>query len=102
LNLRRFDELQERIVKGEVLSFEEMSERYLPTQTCGASSLDITQIATAAASVGAFVWNDISSKDSAIIMTLPPGAYTAEVSGQSCDSGIALVEVYDETTDNVP
>jgi hypothetical protein len=28
-------------------------------------------------------------------VTLPPGAYTAQVSGVSGDSGVALVEVYD-------
>jgi hypothetical protein len=28
-------------------------------------------------------------------VTLPPGAYTAEVSGASGDSGMALVEVYE-------
>jgi len=34
------------------------------------------------------------SLDSALLMTLVPGAYTAEVSGSSGDSGIALVEIY--------
>jgi hypothetical protein len=28
-------------------------------------------------------------------MTLPPGAYTAEVAGSSGDTGVALVEVYE-------
>jgi glucose/arabinose dehydrogenase len=54
-----------------------------------------TQIAAAAASVGAFPWTNTSSKDSAVLVTLPPGAYTAEVSGATGDSGVALVEVYD-------
>jgi hypothetical protein len=29
------------------------------------------------------------------LLTLPPGAYTATVSGASGDAGVALVEVYD-------
>jgi plastocyanin len=53
------------------------------------------EIAAAAASVGAFPWGTSATADSAILVTLPPGAYTAEVSGASGDTGIALVEVYD-------
>jgi hypothetical protein len=51
-------------------------------------------ISAVAASVGAFGWNT-SSTDSAILATLPPGAYTAQVSGASGDTGVALVEVYE-------
>jgi hypothetical protein len=36
-----------------------------------------------------------ATPDSAILVTLAPGSYTAQVSGVSGDSGIALVEVYD-------
>ena len=53
------------------------------------------QITSAAASVGAFSWGGTSTPDSAILMTLPPGPYTANVSGASGDTGIALVEVYE-------
>jgi sugar lactone lactonase YvrE len=56
-----------------------------------------TAIATAAASVGAFPWNTPSSHDSALFQTLSAGAYTAQVSGASGDTGIALAEVYDAT-----
>jgi sugar lactone lactonase YvrE len=51
-------------------------------------------IAAAAAAVGAFPWGT-SSRDSAILITLPPGNYTAGVTGASGDTGIALVEVYE-------
>ena len=54
-----------------------------------------SQIATAAASVGAFSWGSVASADSALLVTLPPGAYTAEVSGASGDTGVGLVEVYE-------
>ena len=49
----------------------------------------------AAEAVKAFAWNDPSSADSAILVTLPPGAYTAQVSGASGDTGVALVEIYE-------
>jgi hypothetical protein len=54
-----------------------------------------SQVAGAAASVGAFPWSSPSSTDSAILVTLPPGGYTAQVSGASGDTGVALVEVYE-------
>jgi hypothetical protein len=53
------------------------------------------QIAAEAASVGAFPWTNTAGRDSALLVTLPPGAYTAQVSGASGDTGVALVEVYD-------
>jgi hypothetical protein len=53
------------------------------------------QIASTSASVGAFSWGSASTSDSAILVTLPPGSYTAQVSGASGDTGIALVEVYE-------
>ncbi len=53
------------------------------------------QIAASSAVVGAFSWGTSPTPDSAILITLPPGAYTAEVSGASGDGGVALVEVYE-------
>ena len=53
------------------------------------------QIAAAAAGVGAYSWGSGGSADSALLVTLPPGAYTAQVSGASGDTGVALVEVYE-------
>jgi len=52
-------------------------------------------VAAAAGNVGAFTWSNLSSNDSAILVTLPPGAYTAKVSGVSGDTGVSLAEVYD-------
>jgi hypothetical protein len=54
-------------------------------------------IASAAANAGAFPWTDTASLDSALVETLTQGPYTANVSGVSGDTGIALAEVYDET-----
>jgi len=50
--------------------------------------------AAAAASVGAFSWGPSGTPDSAVLVTLPPGDYTAEVSGASGDTGVTLVEIY--------
>ena len=52
-------------------------------------------VASAASSVGAFSWGGSATPDSAILATLAPGAYTAQVSGAAGDSGIALIEVYE-------
>ena len=67
------------------------SQLYVSNNGWGGSA----QISSTAATVGAFPWNDLSSKNSAILVTLPPGAYTAQVSGAAGDSGVALVEVYE-------
>ena len=53
------------------------------------------QIAATAATVGAFSWGTTATPDSALLVTLAPGAYTAQVSGASGDTGVALVEVYE-------
>lgn len=53
---------------------------------------------TAFAATGAFALpND--STDSALLVSLSPGAYTAQVNGAGTTTGISLVEVYDATTD---
>ena len=38
---------------------------------------------------------DAASLDAALLITLPPGAYTAIVTSADGTTGIALVEVYD-------
>ena len=48
------------------------------------------------ASVGAFALG-ANSKDAAIVTTLAPGSYTAQVTGVGGASGVALVEVYEVT-----
>jgi hypothetical protein len=51
-------------------------------------------VAEAEASTGAFSFGN-GSADSAILIVLPPGTYTAEVSGANQTTGDALVEVYE-------
>ena len=55
------------------------------------------EISTAANLVGAFPLTP-SSLDSVIYTKLPPGSYTAQVSGVGGATGIALVELYDTDT----
>lgn len=45
--------------------------------------------------VGAFPFTSDASKDAALIVELPPGAYTATVVGKNNATGVALVEVYE-------
>ena len=47
------------------------------------------------ASVGAFDLNDAASKDAALVVTVPAGAFTAQVSGVGNATGEALVEIYE-------
>ncbi len=56
---------------------------------------DATLVTAAAKKSGAFSFAS-GSADSAILIVLPPGTYTAEVSGATSSStGIALIEVYE-------
>jgi hypothetical protein len=50
---------------------------------------------TAFASVGAFGLAADSSADAVVIVDVPPGSYTATVSGKNSTTGVALVEIYD-------
>ncbi len=53
-----------------------------------------SEIVAANSATGAFALA-ADSKDAAIVLALPPGAYTAVVSGVGDASGVGLVEVYD-------
>jgi hypothetical protein len=51
-------------------------------------------IAAAATQVGAFPLPE-GSKDTALLLNLAPGSYTAQISGLNATTGVALVEVYE-------
>ncbi|PTY06311.1 hypothetical protein DB347_12820 [Opitutaceae bacterium EW11] len=55
---------------------------------------DPTLVKSAMQSSGAFPLPD-GSKDAVLVVTLPPGAYTAQVSGVNLTSGVAIVELYE-------
>jgi Immunoglobulin domain len=71
---------------------DQNAQKVIATNSAWGGDLDI---AGAASQVGAFPWQFTTSNDSAVLITLPPGPYTAVVSGASGDSGIALIEVYE-------
>jgi hypothetical protein len=62
------------------------------TNTNFAVSPDATAIRDASARVGAFA---MTNNDSAVIVTLAPGNYTAQVLGAGGTTGVALIEVYE-------
>jgi len=51
-------------------------------------------LAPAFSSVGAFSLTP-GSKDAALVLNLPPGSYTAQISGVGNSTGVAIVEVYE-------
>jgi hypothetical protein len=60
-----------------------------------------TALSTVFSQVGAFPL-PTTSKDAAILATLPAGAYTANITSTSGDSGVVLVEAYDADTGTPP
>ncbi len=58
-------------------------------------------LAAAFSSVGAAAW-PTGSRDAAVALTLPPGTYTAQVTGRNGTTGVALVEVYDADDATAP
>ena len=52
-------------------------------------------VAAAAGRVGAFALADPAGKDAALLVTLPPGGYTTNLTGNNGGIGVALVEVYE-------
>ncbi len=66
----------------------------IASNTGWASSANPSQIAATAASVGAFPLA-AGSADSALLISLPAGAYTVQVSGVNDTTGVALAEIYE-------
>jgi len=58
------------------------------------SSAGSAMIAAAAARVGAFNLA-ADTEDAALLITVPPGAYTAELRGKADTTGVALLEIYE-------
>ena len=68
----------------------------IPTSGAGDTGSIVIEEATAAdfKKIGAFALVN-GSADSAIVATLPPGAYTAQIVDANGKSGIALIEIYE-------
>ncbi len=68
--------------------------RVVARNTGWSTGADTAAITAAAAQVGAFPFA-AGSADAALLVTLPPGNYTAQITGVAGTTGIALVEVYE-------
>lgn len=60
----------------------------------GQTPATATELAAVAQTVGAFALG-AGSLDAAVLVTLAPGAYTAQVAGAGTTTGVALVEIYE-------
>ncbi|HZZ18221.1 MAG TPA: hypothetical protein VFE25_02570 [Opitutaceae bacterium] len=75
------------------LSVVDAQGNVVATNTGWSSAANVAQVATTTTAVGAFALPS-GSADCALLLNLPPGAYTAVVSGVGGTSGVALVEAY--------
>ena len=66
----------------------------IASNTAWGTSANPSQITSIGATVGAFSLTS-GSADSAVVVNLPAGAYTAQVSGVNSTTGVALAEVYE-------
>jgi hypothetical protein len=82
------------VLPAPAISLYNSSGTLLAANTGWGTSPDAPEIADAAAQVGAFAF-ETGSADSAILMNLSPGAYTAQLSSSDQNSGVALGEVYE-------
>ncbi len=76
------------------LGVVDSSGNTVASNTGWSTNANVASLASEMTAVGAFALPSASA-DSVLLLTLPPGAYTAVVSGVNGTSGVALVEVYE-------
>jgi hypothetical protein len=83
-------------LKAPVLSVQQ-GDRLIATNNAwaGATRAATEDVLDAFDRVGAFRFVDEASKDAALVLSLPPGAYTVQVKSGDGTAGAALLEVYD-------
>jgi hypothetical protein len=81
------------VLANPTLTVVDSSGNTVATNTGWSTNSNAAAIAAETTSIGAFAL-PAGSADCALLLTLPPGAYTATVSGVGGTSGIALVEAY--------
>jgi hypothetical protein len=81
------------ILAKPVLSVFDASGRQVATNTGWSTTVNASQLSAASSSVGAFPL-PAGSADSALLLALPSGNYTAVVAGLKNTTGLALIEVY--------
>jgi inosine/xanthosine triphosphate pyrophosphatase family protein len=77
-----------------VLTLFNSAGNQIATNTGWNTASNAAQIASAITTTGAFAL-PLDSADSALLISLTPGAYTAEISGLDSTTGVALAEVYE-------
>jgi hypothetical protein len=77
-----------------VLTLFDSAGNQVATNTGWNTASNAAQIASAITTTGAFAL-PLDSADSALLVSLSPGAYTAEISGLNSTTGVALAEVYE-------
>jgi hypothetical protein len=82
------------VVSDPVLSVFDGGGRLIASNVGWNSNLNASAIAAAATSVGAFGLTP-AAKDSALLLTLNPGAYTFQLTNSTSANGNALIEAYD-------
>jgi CotH kinase protein/Lamin Tail Domain len=76
-----------------VLQLFDSGGNLVASNTGWSTNSNAAQVASAAATVGAFALTP-GSADSALLVTLQPGNYTVSISGASGTAGVALAETY--------
>jgi hypothetical protein len=77
-----------------VLTLFDSAGNQMASNTGWTSEPNATEIVSAASASGAFALAS-GSADSAMLVSLSPGAYTAEIVGANGSTGVALAEVYE-------
>jgi len=80
------------LAQPQLLVFD-TADNTVGSDTGWGTNLNADEIAAAATTVGAFPLPE-NSADSATLLSLSPGSYTMEVTGQAGGTGVALAEVY--------
>jgi len=71
-----------------------LGSQSVATNTGWNSAVNAAEIREVAGRVGAFPLPE-NGRDSALLVTLPAGAYTIQVAGANGTTGVALVEIYE-------
>jgi hypothetical protein len=82
------------VLPSPVLTLVDNTGHVLATNTGWSNSANAAAITATSARVSAFPFA-VGSADSVLLMTLSPGAYTAQISGLNGSTGVSIVEVYD-------
>ena len=82
-------------LEAPVLTLYDSDSRAIATNTRWTTATNVDALRGATTRVGAFALAE-NSADSALFVTLNPGAYTAQTAGSNETTGVALVEIYED------